>query len=199
MQFIVDADPQFDDVKIRDTSCNNVDIIGDIVKNNDVKFMLVCGDLTHNGSDGKSQLCSCCIPSGVPDQLTPFLDDYLYPIENMGIPVYLAHGNHDEYVSWPYIRKPVLDFIQDRYGGLNYFFDVHVDTKDIPGIRVVCCGKYPNEETLKWLEMTLVPSVGAYMFYFHYPCIGNLSGNDWWSKEEKSDFYSLIKRKKING
>ncbi len=208
MYFVVDADPQvgYDQAKnddmpdqVRIAKQNNPDIIKRLQRNYDIKFLIVCGDLTENGSDGQSQCMPCCVPNKYGDQLDIFLDTYYNPIRQR-VPIYLCPGNHDNDVKWPYVRKPVMKYISDQHGGLNYFFDRDTNSSvyeesETYIIRFVCCGIYPDKKCLEWLEKDVLNgSVDSYIFFFHYPVKGLWA--DWWTDDEKDAFYQTIKKVK---
>ena len=199
MWFAVDADPQFkwdDDLKevvIRKAKENNKKIMESLLnKDFTPEFLLVCGDLTQHGSDGKSQLDPANTESEDPDELGPFKFEYYRRMKNkLDGQVYLIHGNHDEYVAWPYTRKPVLDFIESEFGGTNYAF------RASPNIKVIALGKYPDADSLDWLKEKVSNKDRKYIIFQHYPVTGDFSGSDWWSNDEKNAFYDVIKDSNI--
>lgn len=144
----------------------------------DPEFVIVTGDLTENGYDGKS--IGCFQYGGDEDQLSPLNREYVKGLEIQGISVYLCAGNHDRGRKWiPY--KPVQKYVKERHGGLKYSFERC-------GIKFICCGEYPKD--LKWLKKELVNDQPMFI-YFHFNLVGKYS--DWWSNKEKEKFYQVIK------
>lgn len=144
----------------------------------DVDFAIVAGDLTENGYDGKR--CCCFKYGGFSNQLKALKEQYIEPIEYVGIPAKLCVGNHDRGRP-PYIYQPVFRYVKKRHGDIQYSFD-HKN------VRFICCGLYPKDT--KWLKKQL-KSNQANIIYFHY----NLEGawSDWWTEKEKNKFYKTIK------
>ncbi len=144
----------------------------------DADFVIVAGDLTDNGYDGSR--IGCFRYGGFSNQLKPFIDDYVTPIEESGKDVYLCIGNHDRGRS-RYVYKPVFRYVKKRHGGINYAFSKG-------NLRFICCGMYPKD--LKFLKRKLRDNRPNIIF-FHYNLQGQWS--DWWTGKEKDAFYECIK------
>lgn len=155
----------------------------------DVDLVIITGDLTENGYDGKS---FCCYNyGGDQKQLQSFKQNYVEPLEEANIPVKLCPGNHDRGRP-PYWYQPVFSYIKDRH--VN---DSSAETEysfDYQHFRFICCGIYPKN--LKWLAKQLDQEVPTILF-FHYNLEGEWS--DWWSDQEKEDFGKTIEGYPIAG
>jgi len=149
-----------------------------IVLEEDIDFVVVTGDLTENGYNGKKFLGFHY--GGFSDQLKAFRDRYVRPIGEANIPLKLCIGNHDRGRP-PYLYQPVFCYVKKRYGGIKYTFDHK-------GFRFICCGMYPKDT--KWLRKRLSKEKHN-IIYFHY----NVSGaySDWWSKKAKKRFVKTVK------
>ena len=186
--FAIDSDLHFDPVR-SEKKDNAEHII-----NSGADFLIVTGDMTKRGTDGNSL---CCFINGGKDHLSGFMDDYYEPISKR-MPVYLCAGNHDNWVPWPYIYKPVINLIKEKHGSLTYSFDHK-------GVHFACCHIYPDDDVLKWLAKDLDKVIGPIILFFHY----NLNGpySDWWARDKNSDpkivierqskFYRVIKNKNV--
>ena len=153
----------------------------------DVKTILLCGDMTDNGYK---------------KQFNTFSNEWLTPFYNLNIPVHMAYGNHDTYLDHWYEKKAVLNYIKKQEGDVHYSFD-------IDGIHFICCGKYPDGsgsgsscspicwDTLTWLKYDLeeVGTQTPVVIFFHYNLVGSF--NDWWSGKNKDIFYNIIKNYNI--
>ncbi len=147
---------------------------------NDVSLVVLAGDLTDTGHDWQFQ---------------QFSNEWLIPLVNAGVNIFLAHGNHDTYLDHWYEKKAVLDYIKKTYGNLHYSFNIE-------GVHFVCCGKYPEGTKSSscclpsckktWLKKDLekVGKMTPIVIFFHYNIVGNFS--DWWTQEEKDEFYDTI-------
>jgi len=186
--FAVDSDLHF--VPIRKEKQFNADRIIDAKPD----FLIVSGDLTERGTDGESP---CCFIKSGKDNLTPFIEEYYNKITENHIPIYLCPGNHDNWVPWPYIYKPVIDFIEKKKG-LRYSFNHK-------GLHFVCCGIYPDSDTLEWLKKDLKNVSSPIVLFFHYNINGPYS--TWWARDKDEDeeikierqvaFYEVIKDKDV--
>jgi predicted phosphodiesterase len=146
-------------------------------------LVLIAGDLTNNGSDGKKLLGFIPI-SGSVKQLQG-LQAYIKRLENYKCRVLCCMGNHDDYTYFPYIYKATESFIKKRHGKLHY-------TIEHEGIRYICLSKCPTESRLPYLKNELAKnSTIPTVIFFHY----NLQGawSHWWKDSEKEEFYQVIK------
>lgn len=183
-KFVLDSDMHYgirEGILPREIKENNPEKIANMT---DIDFAIVAGDLTDNGYDGKG-LC-CYKWGGSTNQLSELKHNYVNVIEGAGIPVKLCVGNHDRGKP-PYWYQPVFDYVAKHNSGIRYTFTYE-------NFLFICCGKYPNR--IKWLKKQLVPEVPTIIF-FHYNLQGNWS--DWWSENQKEDFYQAIKDYNIKG
>ena len=163
-------------VTLYDYKANNVQRI----INSNADFVLVAGDITNNGSDGKKILC---IPiSGPEKQLQAYMSHYVEPIESYGIKVYSCLGNHDNWTYPPYIHKAIVNFIKKKHGGLLYNF---VNKS----VQFICLSIYPDKTSLKYFSKVADKSKPIVVF-FNYNLEGEVSGS--WSNEEKQAFKNTI-------
>ena len=162
-------------LKARDDKESNRQVIID--NDSDSDFVIVTGDLTENGYDGKQLLCYNY--GGFSKQLQMLKEDYVNPLESEGISVKLCIGNHDRGRP-PYLYQPVFNYVKERHGEIEYSFDHK-------GFRFICCGKYPKR--LEWLEEQLQENVPTIIF-FHYNLEGEWS--DFWKEDEKAFFSDVI-------
>jgi predicted phosphodiesterase len=194
--FAVDSDIHYDSNGCRADKSDNVENIissaGDL--SNRVEFEIICGDLTNHGTDGTT---TCFFwgrdKSKNQDEVGMFVNDYLKPVLTR-MPVYLCAGNHDQYVPFPYLNKPVFNLIKAMHNDIMYSFDHK-------GVHFVCCHIYPDSKVLKWLAADLKRYVSVFdtpvIIYFHF----NLQGpySNWWSDIEKENFYQTIKSYNVRG
>jgi DNA repair exonuclease SbcCD nuclease subunit len=167
-------------------------------------IIVIAGDLTHNGYGKASFLCfSCCLclntccsspnhNSSKTDELATFLTDIYRPLKDIGAPVLLCHGNHDE--SSNNMSYPVLDFIRSE-------FDANEDGCYCRVLHQVCfvvLGKYPGKEELRFLDEIHAITMGKYPYIliFHYQV--SVGGDyDFWDINEKMAFMDNIKNKNV--
>ena len=161
---------------------DNLDLI--LENDHDVDFVILAGDLTENGYNGKS---FCCYNyGGNTKQLQAFQENYLDPLEQENIVVRLCPGNHDR-GRFPYFYQPVFSLLREKYGDIRYRFEYQ-------HFNFICPGIYPND--IPWLEKQLNGDLPNIIF-FHYNLEGPFS--DWWTEKEKDDFYKTIQDYKIAG
>jgi len=145
----------------------------------DAEFVIVTGDLTDNGSDGKSFMGWKY--GGSENQLGYLSVSYVDFIETYEKDVYLCNGNHDRgkrILWWRY--KPVVTYIKKRHSSTNYSFIRH-------NTKFICCGEYPKN--IKWLKKQLQDNEPTFIF-FHYNLVGSYS--DWWTDKQKDAFFNAI-------
>lgn len=152
------------------------------------QFVIVTGDLTENGYDGKR--FGCFRYGGDEDQLSPFLKNYVAPIEESGREVYLCAGNHDRGKRFLGISiyPAVKRLIQKRHGGSKYTFRKG-------DLKFICCHECPSD--IKWLKKQLNDQDQPTIIFFHFNLQGPFS--DWWSQKQKDVFYAAIKDYNIVG
>lgn len=188
---------------------NLVQTIIDHINPGIINVVVVAGDLTSHGYDGKVTchcLFSCCTPnSGITggsktNELGIFKDQFVKPITEHGgvtsthqsdviapnTTLLLVHGNHDKYNGAG--RYPVLDYISNRYGDTHY-------TRQINNVYFFMCGLYPNKSTCQWIASTFnelgLTNDTPVIFVFHYNLYGACS--DWWNDSEKDYFFETVK------
>lgn len=183
--FLLDSDLHFK-YGIIEYKSDHVNKIIEQVSKEKIDALICAGDLTNNGWDGSHILCWKY--GGEYDQLSPLKEQFVEPLEKH-LPVYLCHGNHDKYVPRPYIHHGVLNYIKKRHGGLMYSFDIN-------DIHFVCLGMYPDKKALEYLKKDMEKNLDKnVVIFFHFNLVGQYS--DWWSDEEKENFYNVIKNYKI--
>ncbi len=197
--FLLNSDTHFNKDGIRPDKTNDINNMLKILKNEKIDLILLPGDLTDVGSDGKGSCWkkgSCFEVRYEFDQLS-LLDDNLKLLEEY-TDVYLSHGNHDAYWSSfnTVLKKffgcsstqyPVLHYIEKKYGSLNYSFYKK-------NVHFICLGMYPDKNGLEYLKKTLTTDKKTIIF-FHFSLD---SDESWWPTTEKIDFYNqIIKHKNI--
>lgn len=176
--FVVDSDPQIGKEGQELAKSGHTSRILSLSKELSIKCMIMPGDLTDLGSDGK-----CC--SSV-DQLGEFINEWVSPLETIkGMQLLLCAGNHDTYT----FNKPVMSWLKKRHGDHKYFVDIH-------NIRFICLGIYPDKKNCEWLKSQININ-NPIVLFFHY----NLSGpySDWWKDTEKEEFFNVINGHNIIG
>lgn len=178
--FIHDSDLHYgyDEVNPRNVKLDNPREIA----NADAEFVIVTGDITDHGYDHINVKLNCCRDEKY-DELEAFRTYYKNYIERRGKRVYLCAGNHDRgrKIFKIYKHSPVLKYIRDVEGGLEYSF-THKE------VKFICCGIYPKN--LTWLRSQLINVETPTIIYFHYNLTGPYS--DWWSDREKDEFHQCI-------
>ena len=95
---------------------------------------------------------------------------YYHPYHNSN-----ASGNHDTYVRWPYLHRPMDTLVKQMHNSKHYAFDVD-------GVHFICCSIFPNKDILPWLHV-------KNHSFFHFL---HLSGSIRISQEfANCDFFSL--------
>jgi len=191
MKFIVDGDVHFSADGIRQ---DKQEYWNDFLESLKIKskrpdFILLVGDLTNHGWDGKNiHACNWSWNyGGKEDEFTPFLKQYVEPLKHYGVDLYAIYGNHDTYVPWPYLHKPVCQWVIKNYNGNKY--GCYTFQKE--ELLFVMLGMYPNKDTLPFLIKSINHTdCKNFCVAFHY----NLEGpySDWWSNDEKFDFYMTL-------
>ena len=197
--FILDSDIHFgennDIIGIRNDKKNNVEnIIKDIDSNENIKCVIVAGDLTNHGWDAKQLLCW---QNGSINECASLIENYIKPIEKK-VPLYLCAGNHDTFVNgFFYLHKPIFNLIKSRHKSLRYSFDIN-------NVHFICCHIYPDDDCLKWLKNDLQKHINKeIVIFFHYNLKDEYS--DWWSEPhnelqsniQKEKFYNVIQNYKV--
>jgi predicted phosphodiesterase len=159
----------------------------------DIGAVIVPGDLTSHGYDGEI-IGECmwrlfgkhnfwCIGGGEVDELHMLKQKFIKPLEDAKKPIFLCHGNHDTYNGAG--REPVLDYIDERYGGIPYRRDINTI---VGTLSIYVCGLYPDETARRFLEKDLVHNINDIIIVFHYSLDSN-----WWSDAEKEEFRNVIR------
>lgn len=182
LTILIDSDLHFDENGIRGDKVGNVDKIKQECVSGNIDVLICAGDLTKYGTDGK-----CC--TGGTDEAGTFIREYVKELDPT-IKPRLCMGNHDNYVPWPYIHKPIRNFIFFRHGGLRYNFD-------IKGYKFICLNVYPDDRSLRYLRRVL-SNIGdqPVILFWHYNLTGPLS--DWWPKTQKDKLYNLLQETGAN-
>lgn len=157
------------------------------------RFVVVPGDLTNNGGDGKYIDFGCYkwYYGGREDQAGAFRKQWVEPLSRH-LPVYFGAGNHDTYVPWPYFHKPIFNYVRKQFGSLRYSFQPE------PRVNFICLHIYPDADGIKFLRKELADKpTHDHIIFFHYNFRGPLSG--WWSQEEKEIFWQTIRDHNIVG
>jgi hypothetical protein len=194
IKFILNSDLHYNKDGIRPDKQDNVTKMLDLVKTTRIDAVIVPGDLTDVGSDGRGS-CWCidgrCKVLYEYDQLGELIDQFVHPIEQYS-PIFMSWGNHDAYWSsihtvmeWlcclSTTRYPVLHYLEKKYGGLNYQFY-------IGSYHFICLGEYPDPPSFEYLKQHLTHDVKTILF-FHFSLDSDYR---WWPTEEKTAFYTYL-------
>jgi predicted phosphodiesterase len=135
-------------------------------------------------------------------ELDKFIKLFIKPLEDKNIKTFSIRGNHDTYTG---PIHPVKNWIKKKHcktclsigkhlcilnGGINYKVNLH-DKLDM-----ICIDIYPNKKNSDWLKKHLDNNKST-IIVFHYPLKGPYSDKPWWTDEEKTYFYNIIKDSKI--
>ena len=180
-------------VDIREDKKNQVEKIIKMKDEFQIQLVISAGDLTEYGLDGKSFLW--CRKNTV-DELTHLKNNWVKPIEDVGIKVLMTIGNHDSYTGRPYWIKPVFKYIKNKYGA-TYYPWLWMDysgcyTYRHNNVLFISMGIYPKY--IKFLKKNL-PKDKNYpvIIFYHYNTIEGEGFSDWWSEKQKNKFYETIK------
>ncbi|NGX42483.1 MAG: hypothetical protein K940chlam7_00763 [Chlamydiae bacterium] len=172
-RFVVDADFQFRIETPPTRKIGHVESIAALEPPAD--FILVPGNITYSaqyfGWFGVSE-----------DQLGHFIDAVVDPLEAAGLEVHVCLGDSD-------VSYGVLDWIKAREGGLRYSFLYG-------GVRFICCGMYPDAETVEWLK-TISNDLPVVVFWHHnvsgaYSADNDAPGGQWWTEEERKAVFDVL-------
>lgn len=194
--FLADGDPQVGMERDEDgeplprgVKLNHINRISDINKTTPIDLILIAGDLTDNGFDGKPKLYK----KRREDQLSIYINSYVTPLEEVGFVVYACPGNHDFYTGAPKY-KGVSKYLATKYAA------THRHSKRKSGlysfyhkkVLFISMGIYPS--FLAWLKRLLKKTNNnqAIVFFWHYNTVVSEPHSDWWSEKEKENFYALI-------
>lgn len=197
--FIIDSDLHFgksldengNAIIFQRNKKNHIEKILKLIKENpdEIKAVICPGDLTEHGWNGALK----CITK-TPDELTPLKKEYVKPIEDVGVPVYLCVGNHDNTIPLPtpidYIYLPVYNYVVAKHGSLEYDFVIE-------NIHFICMSVYPKKSKMKYLKKKMTEAIDEdkkIIIYFHYNLEGPFS--DWFKVDLKKDydaFFETIK------
>lgn len=155
-------------------------------------FLLSVGDVTERGNDGTRWWFFGIYHDSKNDEFQKYLDNYVAPIERLGIPVKVCPGNHDVH-KWDYPGVTILKYIRDRYGG-NYSWFKDDESANYAfnhkGFRIISTGIYPkNLNNLK--ALLPVDKTVPVILFNHYNV--DVVGEDWWPSSEIEAFYNTIK------
>lgn len=197
LRLIIDSDLHFTESGIRADKTNHAQVIREIAARHQIDAIICAGDLTDMGWDGKRFLCWRY--GGAEDQVTP-LRRWVEGLEADVAPVFLASGNHDQYVPWPYRHKGVRDYIETKHRSLlynwEYIISDGVNANSTIKYRGVCLDVYPDKKAREYLSgvMNKWPN-DRYIIYFHYNLEGDYS--DWWSDSDKTKFANMLSGRNI--
>lgn len=180
-------------VGMRDPKRFNLKKIKELQKTKNLEIVVSAGDMTNYGRNGTS-FCGLDKKNNV-DEYGEFIREFVNPLENMGLQLLLCPGNHDTYVKWPYINKPVLKYIKKKYKSTYQHIDFYKSNcykREIHGISFISMGIYPKN--LSWLRKNLpIDKSRPIIIFFHYNIIDSEPYSNWWSVVEKIKFYDVIK------
>lgn len=176
----------------------------------DFDFIINSGDLTCSGYDAKPIYPFWWKKNGDVDEYGALMKDYCNKLDDLGLKYYLTVGNHDTYVQSPYFRKPVFKLVKDKYNATNKTFLWEGCKLTMNGWKHSGCYKFVKNDivfinmgvypkNLDWLKKQLkninhnVPIV----FIYHYTTPNNVQFSDWWTDDEKDDFFSIIKKHNV--
>ncbi|MFQ5729925.1 MAG: metallophosphoesterase family protein [Waddliaceae bacterium] len=138
-------------------------------------FLITPGDLTHHAR-------TCSYWFLYQDELGDFIKTIVDPLEAAGMDVFVCAGNHDE-------KSGMIDWIKKREGGERYTFLY-------AGLRFICCGLYPDKDTVEWLQT--ISTDRPVVAFWHYNVSGPFSadpgalGGQWWSEEERDAVFDVL-------
>jgi len=170
---------------------NFMNQIVSLKQQHNIDLLLSVGDATQNGADGSS-FC-CCKSNQFGNEYQLFMENYVDPIEKMGISTKICIGNHD-INKWKFPNIALLKFIRDKYNATyswcntdeaGYYTFIH------KGFRFICLGLYPKN--IDWLKKNLPnDKVTPIIIFYHYNTDPIDPYADWWSDDEKDKFYNAI-------
>jgi predicted phosphodiesterase len=153
-----------------------------------LRAVISAGDLTDHGY-GKSLLCF----KHPDNELLEYKEQFVKPIDEAGIELLMCHGNHDTYVPKPYIYKPVLRWLYQRYPDCTKFMNYRYSVcykRTINGVDFISMGIYPKN--LEWLK-NHINATRPTIIFFHFNIVSSEPYGKWWKEEEKEAFYQVIK------
>ncbi len=184
--FICDGDVQYkqhDDGRIAPLTADKDDKVNKIIElhkeHPELNLVIHAGDLLDKGNDTKS--------------FEKFKSEYVHTIEKDDLKLLMCAGNHDTYVSFPYLCKPVFKYLKKKYDTTfaPFCWKYSGCYKRIHnGINFISMGVYPKN--LRWLKNNLPSKEEPVIIFYHYNTADN-PFSDWWSASEKEKFYDVIK------
>jgi hypothetical protein len=183
---IVTSNLKYGDSNSEDQKIWHVPHIKTLIDSNIASMIIVPGNLTNNGYDGKVSNKYCNKKAGSDENQLRLLQNKFVSQLSEDCPVLLCHGHND--MQNGANRYPVLDYIKSRHKNTIYTIEVKTKCTFLSTIFIHCLGLYPNKNTLKWLKQELgdrkfVPRI----LFFNY----NLMDSKW-SEKEKEKFYKTI-------
>lgn len=180
-------------IKMRNKERFDIEKLKHLQQEKNLKLIISAGDLTDHGYGGNT-----CF-NRQEDELQPFIDEFVVPIEAIGLNLLLCGGNHDTYVKWPYICKPVLKYIKKKYN-TTYSIINHNNSncykREFMNITFISMGIYPKN--LSWLKKNLPnDKYKPIIIFFHYNIIETEPFSNWWKSSEKDKFFKTIKEHNI--
>lgn len=176
--------------------CNK---IIDLKNSEDIEIVISAGDLTEYGTNGFTYCGVIKDKKKNKKELSQLIRYWVNPLEQNNITTLMTIGNHDSYVQWPYLHKPVFNYIEQKYGSTNF----PITNKYKSGYYVfekykilfISLGIKPTY--YKWIKEHLTHEKKMILFY-HYNTIASEPYSDWWSAKEKEKFYQIIEPYKSN-
>lgn len=196
---IIASDLHFNNDSKRNFKKDDIERILTVKDKYNIKLVISAGDLTDNGTDG-----SMVLFKKTQDQLTPLKNEWVKPLENNNIQVFLTLGNHDcqKYLY----NKPIAKYIRNKYDASYSYYNKYRSgyyVREFNDIIFLSCGIYPKR--INWIKNQLEKYQNKQIIiFYHYNTIEDETGSDWWKQSEKEDFYNIIKNYKniiaiING
>lgn len=187
MKFIVTSDLHFGSESPKDIDNIMYHLMYDVFINS----IIVTGDLTGNGYDGKESLkCLSCIfgsknilvGGDKTNELGLLQSFFINPIHELNKKIYLIQGDSDR--NNGACRYPVRNYIRSLYGKEYYSF-----VSD--GVLFLMCDIYPNKKICGWIHSITKTIKIPTLIFFHYNLEG--SSSNLWSEVEKHNFYETVK------
>jgi 3',5'-cyclic AMP phosphodiesterase CpdA len=177
---------------------NSLDELKQIHAQTPLDFVLCPGDITHRGNDGSRFRFLCGYYDSANDEFQRFVEDYIVPLETIGIPVYICAGNHDvDKKTYP--NMSILKYMRNNYDATYSWW--HETTagcyiKPWKGILFICAGMYAVN--LDWLRQVLAntPKITPIVLFQHYDLEEQMEG-EVWTNADREAFYEIIKNHNV--
>lgn len=186
--------------KSADFLCAKIEILNKIIQKKDednIQVVISAGDLTEYGTDG-FQMCGL-MKKNNNNELISLKNQWVKPLEDNNITILLTIGNHDTYVPWPYLHKPVMEYVSKKHNATFYpiinMYRSGYYSFEKNGVLFLSFGIKPTY--WKWIKENLTHDKPMIIF-FHYNIINDEPYSNWWSDKEKNTFLKLIEPYKQN-